>query len=167
MSDNFFFDPRGIERDIQSEVIPAGQYICIVDKVAKKDVGNSMGLKVYFKIIHGGYFDKVLMGHFNLRNPSEAAQRIGNKQFALFLDCIHLGGDVLKDETEIEGKTLRIEVEVVDHYKNMGEKQNKITKHFALSPVDKNLIKDLVLPSRVQQNEAFGDAQYAADDIIF
>lgn len=142
MTDNFFFDPRGITRDSPMEVIPEGQYIALIDKVTRKDGENTTGLKIFFKVISGPYEGKVIMEYFNINHYNSEAQRIGRQIFAHLLDCIGMGNEPLQNDSDIENQTLKIEVDVVQHFKNIGEKQNKIRKYFPLTPVDQNLIKD-------------------------
>jgi hypothetical protein len=144
MSDDLFFDPRGIKRSGSNEPIPAGQYIAVIDKVNRKDGENITGLKIYFKVINGAYEGKVMMEYFNINHYSSEAQRIGREIFAHLLDCIGMGSEPLVQHTDIENKTLKIDVDLVEHYKNFGEKQNKIRKYYPLTQVDQNLIKDFV-----------------------
>ena len=148
MSDEFFFDPRGIPRDAPMEVIPEGQYIAVIDKVTRKDGDNTTGLKIFFKVIKGPYEGKVIMEYFNINHYSTEAQRIGRQIFAHLLDCIGMGNELLKNDSDIENKNLKIEVERVHHYKNVGEYQNKIKKYYPLTPVDQNLIKDIESPKK-------------------
>lgn len=151
MSDDFFFDPRGVKRDAPFEVIPAGQYIAYIEKVDRKDAEHSMGLKVYFKILSGPYAEKVQSDYFNINHHNPEAQRIGRQIFAHLLDCVGMGTDPLRQYSDIENKNLKIEVDVVPHYKNFGESQNKIRKYYPLSPIDQNLIKDVSQREQYQE----------------
>lgn len=142
MTDDFFFDPRGIKRETPLSMVPSGQYLTLIDKAVRRDKDNLSGLMIYLKIILGPYESFILMDYFNLRHPSEEAQRISRERFASFLDYIEMGDKPLMHETEIENKVIKIEVKVVEHSKNFGEKQSKIMRYFPLSPVDQNLLKE-------------------------
>lgn len=148
MSDDFFFDPRGIKSESLFEVIPEGQYIAIIDKATKKHADNANGVKIYFKIVHGAYEGKVVMDYFNITHFNPGAQRIGRQNFASFLDCIGMGSEPIKQESELENKILKIEVEKVPHYKNFGILQNKIKRYHPLNSVDQNLIKDFKIDEK-------------------
>lgn len=154
MADDFFFDPRGINRDSPMKIIPDGQYIAVIDKVSRKDGEYTTGLKIYFKVISGPYEGKIMMEYFNINHDTPDVQRIGRQIFAHLLDCVGMGNEPLRQDTDIENKTLKIEVYSVEHYKNFGEKQNKIRKYFPLSLVDQNLIKDFEPPQRSQSSDS-------------
>jgi hypothetical protein len=156
MSDEFFFDPRGVKRD--PPYVPAGQYIVVIDKAMRKESENANGIKIYFKIISGPYLDKVFGDYFNINHSNPEAQRIGRQNFAYFLDCIDMGDKPLKYDSDIENKIIKIEVDVIPHYKNNNDFQNKVRRYFPLNQVDLNLIKDL--PKKDNNKTEYNDMPF-------
>lgn len=136
-----FFDPRGIERDATVEVLPAGEYIALIDKV--KRVQDHRGLRhyVFLKIVAPkSLADKVVMDTFNIENSNADTGRIGKQQFAKLLDCIGLGNDVVQSENELHNKVVKVELDLEPHYKDPSKSQNRVKKYSVASSNDVDAI---------------------------
>ena len=141
-----FFDPTKVERKPMTEVVPEGVYVAQVENVSvKQNDAATMGVMVFYNILtpvlHNG---KTVMDYFNVAHSNPDAERIGKQKFAFLLDALGMGDKPLKNEQLILGKVVKMSVEVKDHYKQNGEKQNRVMKYTSLNAVDENAIKGLV-----------------------
>jgi hypothetical protein len=102
-------------------------------------------LMVFYNILtpheHNG---KTVMDYFNLMHFNPDAERIGKQTFAGLLDALDMGKSPLKSETLLEGKIVKLSVEVKPHWKNVGEVQNRVMKYSSLNDVDHNNVKGYV-----------------------
>ena len=140
------FDPRGIERDPVIEVVEEGKYIVNIHKCTSKEDNFGHKVKVFYKITSPEKdAGKLLMDNFNIGHGNPEAERIGKAQFAKLLDCIGMGKSELQNFSDIEGKQLKIEVDIVPHYKDPAQTQNKIKKHLPMGTIN--------LTSQAQKSE--------------
>jgi hypothetical protein len=133
-----FFDPRSVERDSHQEPVPYGQYLCKVDKVVIKEKdSSSQGLNVFFSVLKPSeHLGKSVLSNFNLKNANAQAEKIGQQQFAKFLDLLEMGDKPLTDVRLLENKVVKLLVGLKPHYKNAGEMQNEVLKYLPFTAAD-------------------------------
>jgi hypothetical protein len=131
------FDPREVEREPAIEVVDEGQYLVEIHKCADKldDFGHKV--RVFYKVLSDGSGKgKMLMENFNIGHGNPDAERIGKQQFAKLLDVLNRGKELLHSFSDLEGDKLKIDVDIVPHYKDPSQTQNKIKKHMPAVHVD-------------------------------
>lgn len=94
------------------EVIPAGEYPAIVTESQMKPTKDGTGerLNLKFQILNGQYQNRTLYEGLNVKNKSEAAQKIGRGQLKSL--CIAVNVPDPKTSEELHNKPLVIKVVV-------------------------------------------------------
>jgi len=130
----FQFDSRQYEANRDFSAIPEGWYIAAVTRTEIKQTkakGQDYFLELDFKIMDGLYRDSVLTDRFNIRNKSEAAQKIGCGQVKALCEAVNT--IVINDTQELHGKPLKIRVKVEPATQEGYSASNSITAFKPLS----------------------------------
>jgi hypothetical protein len=108
------FDSNSVEPPDSFDVLPPGDYAVVIEKAEVKTTkkGDGHYLEICTQITEGPAVKRKLWSRFNIDNPSEVAQRIGQSQLAGL--CKATGIAVIRDESELLGKTCIARVKVKD-----------------------------------------------------
>lgn len=139
MEDEFSLDDIEFDAEKEAEendsgfpTLPAGIYVGTLEEseVRKDDESGKIGVKARFAVLDESTGNNVSVFHyFNLRNPSEVAQRIGKKEFADL--CLACGISKPKSTIDLHGIPVQMKV-AVENNPTFG-KQNRIKKFSAVA----------------------------------
>ncbi len=136
------FDPREVECEPITEVVDEGVYVVQVEKVFPKEDDYGYKLRVFYKIISPDAFkDKFVMENFNLEHAKANVSLFGKQQFKRLLMCVGMADSPLNSYSDLEGKQLKVTVEIEPHYKKQGAQQNKLSDHRPVNAIDVNTMK--------------------------
>jgi hypothetical protein len=155
MSDDYFFDPRGIDREGKAQLLKEGTYLVKIDGTMTKQKENSMGLTVFFVYQDDKRNKTTLVEYFNLYHENKTTEKIAQTKFCHLLDCIGKGKTPLKNSSDIVDSLVKVEVIIEKHYdqKKSGEMMNKIMKFLPISQIDANLIQNGLLSEKKVSND--------------
>lgn len=110
------YDPRGKDRGQDyGDPVPPGKYVLEVtaaeDRQNKSNSGRHLWIENTIRGEH--YGGRKIFHRFNLRNPSQKAEEIGQKEFNSFLDAIGMGDVLIRQPQQLLGRTYtgRVDVE--------------------------------------------------------
>jgi hypothetical protein len=86
-----FFDARSVTPDEgRGDPIPLNWYVVICESMKYGPTDNANGTKAeaFFKVVEGPYAGRKIYHNFNLQNPSETAQKIGNGQMSALCHAV-------------------------------------------------------------------------------
>lgn len=114
------YDPRGKDRGQDyGDPVPAGKYVLEVtaaeDRQNKSNSGRHLWIENTIRGEH--YGGRKIFHRFNLRNPSQKAEEIGQKEFNSFLDAIGMGDVLIRQPQQLLGRTYtgRVDIEYNDN----------------------------------------------------
>jgi hypothetical protein len=146
------FNADDHEEPISFDPLPPGEYVAQVVDSEIKDTkaGDGKYVKLQWQVIDGEYTNRIVFANYNIINPSEKAQEIGEREFAAA--CRGLGKSHVSDTEELHAIPCVIKLKI-DPGKNGYGPSNRITAY-------KPAVMAQQQPAPVQQQAA--PAQQAA-----
>lgn len=94
------------------EVLPAGEYHAVIMEMEEKPTKDGSGarLNVKLQIASGKHQNRTVFDGINVKNKSEAAQRIGRGQLKAL--CIAAGNENPRSSQELIGKAVMVKLKI-------------------------------------------------------
>lgn len=130
MGTAFSFNTEGVEVQQGFEPLPVGWYNAMVDETEIKPTkaGDGAYLRARYTILDGPAVNRKVFQNYNIRNPSEIAEKIGKGQLAAAL--LAMGIPAIQQSTdEMHGKPLKIKLKIVTDDSGQYEPQNEIVNY--------------------------------------
>ena len=111
------------------DVLPAGEYPCVIVDLEEKPTKDGTGkrLNVKLQVISGSAQNRTILDGFNVVNKSPKAQEIGRGQLKAM--CIAAGSENPKTSQELIGKKVVVKVKVKPD--DSGNDRNEVTSYKA------------------------------------
>jgi hypothetical protein len=108
----FSFDATTVEPDAGMSPIPAGTYLAQIIESNIKPTKNGTGhyLQATWKVLDGQYKGRLIFDRINVKNASQAAEQIGQKQLSAL--CHAVGVLRLQDSIQLHNRPARVRVVV-------------------------------------------------------
>lgn len=107
------FDPSSVEPARDFDVLPPGEYPCLIEsaEVKQTKAQTGYGLQLEFLVVDGPSKNRKLFPWINLQNPNSTCEEIGRREFAAL--CLAVGFSAT-DTTQLIGKVVVAHVKVKD-----------------------------------------------------
>ena len=125
MSDLRWFDANNTPPAQTFDLLPAGDYTCIIEADEMKDTRDGLGkrLNLTFQVLTGPHKGRKLWEGLNIVNRSDKAQEIARGQLSAI--CRAVGVLTPNDTSELHNKPLIVSVGIGVN-KETGENQNRV-----------------------------------------
>jgi hypothetical protein len=115
------------------EVLPAGEYVAIVENSKMKQTKSGTGeyVEITWSILDDRYKNKKVWTRLNIRNKNETAMRIANKELRSICDAISVSN--IKDTDELLNKVCGIKVIAEERKDRPGSFSNRVDGYYKVN----------------------------------